>query len=187
MTQNIQNIDNRNNGYALPQKAPTVRPQPQMVRIPDYYAPNDKKSFKDYLEENPMYSTGIKGFFGPLIDHPIASVLTWFGCGFLLDKYTSACGGEYDKSLLKKVVNAGDKLENSRFIQSKPMQAILGILKKGGEKSGNIIEKNSVLRAIWKTPTMPEWEMVKSEMIPQRQRVVHDFNHIVNELKLSTD
>ena len=185
MTQNIQNIDNRNNGYALPQKAPTVRPQPQMVRIPDYYAPNDKKSFKDYLEENPMYSTGIKGFFGPLIDHPIASVLTWFGCGFLLDKYTSACGGEYDKSLLKKVVNAGDKLENSKFVQSKPMQTILGLFKSGSKKSGNIIEKNSVLRAIWKTPTMPEWEMVKSEMIPQRQRVVHDFNHIVNELKLS--
>ena len=114
MTQNIQNFDNNRNGYALPQRtaAPQVRTQPQPVRIPDYYAPDERKSFKEVLEENPMYSMGIKGFFGPLIEHPIASVLTWFGCGFLLDKYTSACGGEYNKSLLKKVTNFGDRIEN---------------------------------------------------------------------------
>ena len=189
MTQSVQNFDNRNNGYngQMRVAASQVRPQSQTVRIPEYYMPNERKSLKQTLEESPMYSMGIKGFFGPLIDHPIASVLTWFGCGFLLDKYTSACGGEYDKSLLKKVVNFGDRIENSAFIQSKPMQSVLGFFKKGGEKSGKFIQKNSVLRAIWKTPTMPEMEMVRSEMIPQRQRVVHDFNQIVNELKLASD
>ena len=187
MTQSIQNFDNRNNGYGVPQRvpAPPVKPQPQSVRIPDYYAPIEKHSIKEILEDNPVYTTVVKGFFGPLIDHPIASALTWFGCGFLLDKYTSACGGEYDKSLLKKVTNFGDRIENSKLIQSKPVQSFLGLFKNGGEKGGKIIQKNSVLRAIWKTPTMPEWEMVKSEMIPQRQRVVHDFNQIVNTLKLS--
>ena len=189
MTQNIQNFDNRNNGYGLPPRAaaPQVRPQPQPVRIPDYYEPNERKGIKEILEENPMYSMGIKGFFGPLIEHPFASLLTWFGCGFLLDKYTSACGGEYDKSLLKKVINFGDRIENSKFVQSKPMQSFLSLFKKSGEKGSNIIQKNSVLRAIWKTPTMPEWEIVKSEMIPQRQRVVHDFNQIVNVLKLNSE
>ena len=189
MSGNIQNFDNRNNGYAMQLRVASsaVKPQIQSVRIPDYYVPDDRKSFKEVLEENPMYSMGIKGFFGPLIEHPVASVLTWFGCGFLLDKYTSSCGGEYNRSLLKKVTNFGDKIEKSGFVQSKPIQSILGLFKKGGEKSGNIIQKNSVLRAIWKTPTMPEWELVKSEMIPQRQRVVHDFNHIVSELKLAED
>ena len=189
MTQNIQNFDNRNNGYGMPPRAaaPQVRPQPQPVRIPEYYEPNERKSFKEMLEENPMYSMGIKGFFGPLIDHPFASVLTWFGCGFLLDKYTSACGGEYDKSLLKKVTNFGDKIEQSAFIQSKPMQSVLSLFKKGGEKGGNFIQKNSVLRAIWKTPTMPEWELVKSEMLPQRQRILHDFNLVTKELHLEDD
>ena len=188
MTQSIQNFDNNNIYGVQPRTAvPQMKPQPQAVRIPEYYEPNDKKSFKDVLEDNPMYSMGIKSFFGPLIDHPFASILTWFGCGFLLDKYTSACGGEYEKSLLKKVVNAGDKLEKSDFVQSKPMQTILGWFKSGKRKSGNFIQKNSVLNAIWKTPTMPEWEMVKSEMIPQRQRVVHDFNQIVNTLELSTE
>ena len=188
VTQSVQNFDNRNS-YGVPQRPvqSAMHSQPQAVRIPEYYMPNERKSLKEALEENPMYSMGIKGFFGPLIDHPIASVLTWFGCGFLLDKYTSACGGEYDKSLLKKVTNFGDRIENSSFVQSKPMQSFLNIFKKSGEQGGKILQKNSVLRAIWKTPTMPEWEMVKSEMIPQRQRVVHDFNQIVNELKLTTD
>jgi len=189
VTKSIQNFDNYNNGYGVSPRTDvqTRAPQPQAVRIPDYYMPNERKSLKDVLEENPMYSVGIKGFFGPLIEHPLASVLTWFGCGFLLDKYTAACGGEYDKSLLKKVTNAGDRLEQSKFIQSKPMQTVLGWFKSGSKKSGNIIQKNSVLRAIWKTPTMPEWEMVKSEMIPQRQRVVHDFNQIINVLKLNSE
>ena len=188
MTQSVQNFDNRNNGMGVPSRvmAQQMRPQPR-VRIPEYYAPSDKNTLKDTLEDNMVYNMIVKGFFGPLIDHPIASVLTWFGCGFLLDKYTSACGGEYDKSLLKKVTNFGDRIENSSFVQSKPMQSFLNIFKKSGEQGGKILQKNSVLRAIWKTPTMPEWEMVKSEMIPQRQRVVHDFNQIVNELKLTTD
>ena len=189
MTQSVQNFDNRNSGMGVPSRvvAQQVRPQPQTVRIPEYYAPNDKYTLKDALEDNMVYNMLVKGFFGPLIDHPVASVLTWFGCGFLLDKYTSACGGEYDKSLLKKVTNFGDRIENSKFVQSKPVQSVLGLFKKGGEKGGNLVEKNSVLRAIWKTPTMPELEMVKSEMIPQRQRVVHDFNQIVNTLKLSSE
>jgi len=188
MTQNVQNFDNRNNYGVQPRAAaPMARPQPQAVRIPDYYAPNEKKNFKEILEENPMYSAGIKSFFGPLIDHPIASLLTWFGCGYLLDKYTSACGGEYDKSLLKKITNFGDNIENSKFVQSKPIQSVLNFFTTCGKKGGKIIEKNSVLRAIWKTHTMPEWEMVKSEMIPQRQRIMHDFSLITKELHLEDE
>ena len=189
MTQSIQNFDNHNRSNGVPQRvpAPQVRPMAQNVRIPDYYAPNEKRSFKDVLEEMPIYSMIVKGFFGPLIEHPFASLLTWFGCGFLLDKYTSACGGEYDKSLLKKVTNFGDRIANSKFNQSKPMQSFLSLFKKGGEKGGKIIEKSPVLGAVSKTPTLPEWPMVLSEMMPQRQRVVHDFNQIVNTLELTTE
>ena len=189
MTQSVQNFDNRNNRYAVPPVAAASQRavQPNAVRIPDYYVQDDKHSFKEAFEESPLYSVGIKGFFGPLIEHPIASILTWFGCGYLLDRYTSACGGEYNKSLLNKVVKFGDSIENSKFVQSKPIQKILGWLSKGGEKSGKIANKNSVIKAIRENPTMPEWEMVKSEMIPQRQRIMHDFNHIASELKLNAD
>lgn len=189
MTQSIQNFDNRNNGYGVPPRNAntTLRPQAQAVRIPEYYQPRERKSIKEMLEETPMYSMVIKGFFGPLIDHPIASILTWFGCGWLLDKYTASCGGEYDKSLLKKVTNFGDKIENSDFVQSKPMQKVLGWFKSAGKKGGSFIEKNSVLRAIWKTPTNPEMELVKSEMLPQRQRILHDFSLITKELHLEDD
>jgi len=190
VTQSIQNYDNRRQGYGVPQQNrqgnPNMRaPMPQSVRIPDYYEQDNKQTFIDTLKESPVYTMGIRAFFGPLIDHPIASILTWFGCGFLLNKYDAACGGEYDKSLLKKVTNFGDKIENSKFVQSKPVQTFLGWFKKGGAKSNKLIEKNSVLSAMKNTPSMPELELVKSEMLSQRQRVVHDFNHIVNELKLS--
>lgn len=189
MTQSIQNFDNRNPGYGIPPRAaqPAMRPQPQTVRIPEYYQPYDKKGFKEYFEESPLYTMIVKGFFGPLIDHPIASVLTWFGCGFLLDKYTAACGGEYDKSLLKKVTNFGDRLEKSSFVQSRPMQTVLGWFNSAGKKGSSFIEKNSVLRAIFKTSTNPEMELVKSEMLPQRQRILHDFNLITKELHLEDD
>ena len=187
MTQSVQNFDNRNNRYAVPANtAPVNRAMPAQVRIPEYYVQDDKHGFKEAIEESPMY-TPVKTFFGPLIDHPVASILTWFGCGFLLDKYTSACGGEYNKSLLNKVVKFGDNIENSKFVQSKPVQKVLGFFKSNAKKGGKLANKNSVIKAIRETPTMPEWEMVKSEMIPQRQRVVHDFNNIVNELKLSGD
>ena len=122
MTQSVQKFDNRNNGYAVQQPfaAPAQRTAPRRaVRIPDYYVQDEKHGLLESLEESPMYSVGIKGFFGPLIEHPIASVLTWFGCGFLLDKYTSACSGEYNKSLLNRVVKFGDNIQNSKFIQSK--------------------------------------------------------------------
>jgi len=190
VTQSVQNFDNRKQGYGVPQQNRQANtnmrsPMPKAVRIPDYYEQDNKQTFVDTLKESPIYTMGIRGFFGPLIDHPIASLLTWFGCGWLLDKYTSACGGEYDKSLLKKVTNFGDKLENSKFVQSSPMQTVLGWFKKGGSKGGKLIEKNSVLSAMKNTPTMPELELVKSEMLSQRQRVVHDFNHIVTELKLN--
>ena len=189
MTQSVQNFDNRNN-YANSMRTQSQQgriAQPQAVRIPDYYVDNNKKSFKDILEENPLYSTGIKGFFGPLIEHPFASLLTWLGCSFLLDKYTAACSGEYNKSLLKKVTNFGDNIENSKFIQSKPIQKLLGLFKSGSKKGGKLLDKSSVMKAIKETPSMPEWEMVKSEMIPQRQRIMHDFNQITHELKLGEE
>ena len=185
VTQSVQNFDNRNR-YAVPTRTAQVQhamPQ-QSIRIPEYYVQDEKHGIKEILENNPLYTTLVKGFFGPLIEHPIASLFTWFGCGFLLDKYTSACSGEYNNSLLNKAVKFGDRIQKSKFIQSKPVQKVLGFFKSNTEKVSQRANKNSVIKAVCETPTMPEWEMVKSEMIPQRQRVVHDFNEIVRELKL---
>lgn len=189
MTQSIQNIENRTNNPPVQNVLPSARRtiSPQAVRLPEYYEPDDNASIKERLEKNPAYSMIIKGFFGPFIEHPIASILTWFGCSFVLNKYTDACGGDYDKSLLKKATDFGDRIQNSKFIQSKPVQKILKIFNSASKKSGNFIDKHSVLKAMRDTPTRPELEIVKSEMIPQRQRVVDDFNHITSVLKLGED
>ena len=189
MTQSVQNFDNHNNRYGLPPQAARsqMHPQPQAIRIPEFYEPDEKHGFLDMVKESPIYTMGIRGFFGPLIDHPFASLLTWFGCGWALDKYISAGGGEYDKSLFKKLTNFGDKLENSKFVQSKPVQTVLGWFKGSGKKAGNVIQNSSVLRSVWNNPTMPELEMVKSEMFPQRLRILHDFNYVTKELKLADE
>ena len=185
MTQINQNYDNN---YAVQGQRRALHPQMMQqvkVNIPEYYMPQNKPvSIKEALEESPFYSMGVKAFFGPLIDHPFASLATWLGCGYLLDKYSDACGGEYDKSLVKKVANFGDKIENSKFVQNKPMQTVLGWLGKGKTQGGKLTDKVELFRAMKETPSKPEWSMVTSEMLNQRQRIVHDFIEIGNTLHL---
>ena len=160
--------------------------QPQ-VQIPTYYRESGKKSFKDYLEESPAYSMVIKPFFGALIEHPILSFATWLGFGAVLDKYYDACSGDYNKSLLKKIADAGDRLQQSSLIQNKPVQTILGWFNKGDKKWQKTVEKNSVLRAMKYTPSMPEWPMVKTQLFNQKQEVVQDFIRIADTLHLNDE
>lgn len=187
VTQINPNIETKNN-YITQEQVRGIQPAPIKVRIPEYYLPDNKPlSIKESLEENPMYSVAVDGFFGPLIHHPIASLFAFFGCSWALDKYTNACSGEYDKSLLKKAVNLGDRIENSSFIKSRPMQSIIGFFNSGTKNIGKLANKSSLIRAIRTTPSKPEWEMVASEMMPQRQRIMHDFITVGKTLKIAED
>ena len=184
---------NYNNNYAVQGQRRAMPPQmvqqkPIPVKIPSYYLPDNKPmSFKEALEENPVYSMGIKAFFGPLIDHPIASLATWLGCGYLLDRYSEACGGEYKKSLVNKIASFGDKIQNSNFVQSKPSQTVLSWFNRGSKQGAKLTDKVELFRAMKETPSRPEWEMVTSEMLNQRQRIVHDFTQIGDALHLGDE
>lgn len=181
MTQINQNYENHSR-RAVQQPVRMAAAQPQ-VYIPDYYMVDEKESFLDSLKSNPLYMVA-DGFFGPFFRHPISSILTWFGCIFALNKYTEACGGEYDKSLLKKIVNFGDNIENSKFIQSSPVQSVLKFCKSSSNAIGKFLNKSALIRAMKTTPSRPEWPMALHEMIPQRQRVVHDFNEVMSDLEI---
>ncbi len=187
MTQINQNFDNN---YAVQGQGRIAIPHPaqaRAIRVPEYYLPEQKRlGVREYMEENPALMP-IKMFFGPLIDHPFASLATWLGCGFLLDKYDKACGGNYDKSLLKKAANFGDKIENSKVLQSKPAQTVLGWFNKAQQQGGKVVKNVELFRAMDQTPSRPEWSMVKQEMIPLRQRIAHDFVEICEGLHLSDD
>lgn len=187
MTQINQNFDNNYVVQGQGRVAVPRQVQQRAVRIPEYYMPEKGRlSFKEMLESNP-FTMPVAMFFGPLIDHPFASLATWLGCGFLLDKYDKACGGKYEDSLLKKAASLGDRIENSKIVQSKPSKTVLGWFGKAKEQGSKIVKNTELFRAMDETPSRPEWSMVKQEMIPLRQRIAHDFVEICDTLHLADE
>ena len=161
--------------------------QAQPVRLPNYYRAaaqnSDKPTIKDMIKENPAYDMLLK----PFVEHPIAVLATWLGLGVALDAYSDANRGEYNKTLVKKAANLGDKIQNSKIIQNKPVQTVLNGIGSVGKAGGKVVNNSAILRAMKETPTMPEWSMVKSQMFNQKQEVVQDFIKIVDTLKLDTN
>lgn len=181
MTQINPNINQYNNMQYRQQQANS---QQQPVKIPSYYyVPENSlmhKSFKETIKDADMM-----GMITPYIEHPILTLATWLGIGAGIDAYAKACGGKYENSLVKKAVNLGDSIENSKLIQNKPVQTVLGGISSLKKKGGKIVQNSAILRAMRDTPSMPEWSMVKSQMFNQKQEVVQDFIKIADTLKLT--
>lgn len=158
--------------------------QQQPVRLPNYYYVPDSyhPSAKEMIKENPAYDMFLK----PFIEHPIALLATWLGLGVGIDAYSRACGGKYEDSLVKKAADLGDNIENSKLVKSKPIQTVLGGFKTVGKYGNKAVQNSAILRAMKETPTMPEWQMVKSQMFNQKQEIVQDFIKITDNLKLNS-
>ena len=192
MTQiNQQNL-NINNNY-LNQKEQNSAPlfkatQQSQVYIPSYYLgeTSPKKSFKESIESNVFLAMPYEMVVKPFVEHPLAIFPTWLGLGLVLDEYSRSCGGEYEKSLVKKAANLGDKIEQSKFIQSKPVQGFLNIFCSGKKLGNKVVQNSAILRAMRDTPSMPEWSSAKSQMYNQKQEVVQEFLRITDALKLGT-
>ena len=190
MTQINQNYEIKNPQYAQ-QPAPVQRqvPQPQTkVSIPDFYVvPNtEKKDWRETLKSNPLTMVGYE-FFLRGTERPIPTLLTWLGVGYGIDAYTKACGGEYNKSLLKRVANFGDNIQNSKLIQNKPAQFVLGGFERVGNVGKKIVKNSAILRALFNTPTRPEWKMVKSEIMPHNLKMAEDLLNSNKNLVLDFD
>ena len=113
---------------------------PQNVYIPSYYVANNnhKASFKEQIESNPLLAMPYEMLVKPFVEHPMAIIPTWLGITLGLDAYSHACGGDYEKSLVKKAANLGDKIQGSKLIQNKPVQSLitgLGSIEKAGGKA----------------------------------------------------
>ncbi len=158
------------------------QPQANPVRIPNYYyVPDNKQSAQEALDNNPIYQMTVK----PFKEYPLTVLGTWLGISALLDGYSKACSGEYEKSLVGKAAKLGDNIQESRFIQNKPVQKVLSGFKKVGNLGEKAVNNSAILRAMKNTPTQPEWQMVKTQMFNQKQEVVQEFIKIVDNLKLS--
>ncbi len=159
-------------------------PQQQEVQLPDlYYVPDDKfepKSFKETVKEADMM-----GMIYPWIAHPFLMVGTCAGLAYGVDKFSKACGGDYEKSFLGKAAKLGDNIQNSRIAQSNTVKKFFNIGTAGRKKFNEITKNSDVINAVRNTPSMPEWGFVKDELLTQEQRVVHEFTRITDGLNLS--
>ena len=179
---------NQNYNMNIPPAIQQNQRAPRQVQIPEYYnvSTEENINWRDKLKSNP-FTMVFYEFFLRGTENPIATLGTWLGLSYALDAYSKASGGDYNKSLLKKVANFGDNIQNSNFIQSKPSQLILGGFKQAGRGVGKVAKHSSILRAIKNTPTMPEWSIVKQEMLPHRLKVCEDFFKIVDRLHLADE
>ena len=160
------------------------QPQANPVRIPNYYyVPDNKISAQEAMDSNPLYQMTIK----PFKEHPITVLATWLGISTLLDGYSKACSGDYEKSLVGKIAKFGDNIQDSKLIQNKPVQKVLGGFQKVGNLGEKAVKNSAILRAMKNTPTQPEWQMVKSQMFNQKQEVVQEFIRIADTLKLGEE
>lgn len=161
-------------------------PDYSQVELPTIYQNTSK------IEKPPTFVEKLKkvDLFGgiyPWFENPLLMGGTCLALAKGLDKYTEGCGGEYEKSVLGKVTKFGDNLENSKFVQSKPIQTVLGWINTGATKVNNLLKKSDLITAMRKTPARPEKQMPKSELISQEVRFLHDFNDITRTLKLIPD
>lgn len=186
MTQINQNLNyNPYNKQTYPQHN-----QSQSTRLPDYYRTavlnSEKPTIKEIVQENPFLSMPYDMLVKPFVEHPLAILGTWLGLGVALDSYSKANSGNYDGTLVKKAANLGDRIQNSKLIQNKPVQTALKGFGSVGNAGSKIVQNSAILRAMKETPTMPEWSMVKSQMFNQKQEVVQDFIKIIDTLKLDS-
>ena len=177
------------NGSQSPVADGRVRrnPNPQ-PRIPEYYNVNtdEKKDWREYLKSNPLTSIPYE-FLLRGTEHPVPTLLTWLGLSYGLNAYSKACGGDYEHSLLRKAATLGDKVETSSFVQSKPIQFVLGGFEKLGNGYSKLSEKSAILTAINKFSSLAEWPIVRSEMLPHEFKMAEDFFKITNTLHLADE
>lgn len=154
------------------------------VKLPDlYYTPKnkrEKKSFKERIKQWDMLNV-----IYPWLAHPF---LMLGACGVMsvgVDKFSEACGGEYNKSIVGRAANLGDNITNSKFVKSEPMQTIIGWFDSAKNKIAKTFKNSDLVNAIKDTPSKPEWPMVKDELLSMEQRIVRDFTDITKELKLT--
>ncbi|MCQ2744136.1 MAG: hypothetical protein MJ230_05000 [bacterium] len=150
---------------------------PNMYYMPEKY--QKPKTFKEKLKKVDML-----GIIYQWFEHPLLMLGTCTGISLGIDAFEKSCNKEYDKSIIGKATKFGDKIENSRVIQNDGSQKVLNGIKKGWNAVKNFALKNSVISAMFKTPSQPEMSMPKDEVKNLNFRIVTKFKEFVGRLDL---
>lgn len=166
-----------------------VNPQEETQEEPALPEIYDEGHYKNPVTPlDTLKSADVMGFVTPWVEHPILMTGTAGTLIYGIDRFSEACGGDYEKSILGKITKAGDRLENSKFVKKEGTQKFLKTTKKYYDKFATKIRNTSVARAILDTPCIPERSMAKCEYISQKQRIIHDnFFKILDSLRIGTE
>lgn len=159
--------------------------QVPVVELPAIYQNSQQENIPDFKER--MKKADAMGIITPWFEHPLLTIGTAASLIWGLDKFSNACNGEYEKSLVGKASRLGDSIENSKFVQSRPVQGVLGGIKKTGKSVAYVFRNNQLVNAFKNTPAKPEWQMPKHEMLTMEQHVAQEFRDILNELSLTEE
>lgn len=158
-------------------------PNVQLPRI--YQIPPEKNKGESFKEK--LKKWDVMGLVYQWFEHPFLMLGTCAGLAWGVDKFSSACGGQYETSLVGKAAKLGDNIQTSNFVQSKPFQSVLNAGKAVKNKFNKIFKNSDIINAVKNTPSEPEWRFVKDELLTMRQRVVHDFSNVTRTLKLNSE
>ena len=101
-----------------------------------------------------------------------------------IDKFSKACGGEYEKSLVGRLGAFGDKVSETKLVKNSFVDKMKST---GSTIKRNIqafIDKHPMLSAMDKTPTKPENSMPK-KIIDDLEVVMH-LKHNVEKQGIGT-
>lgn len=109
------------------------------------------------------------------------TVPTWLGLTKLYSLITKANNGAYEKSLVGRIAKVGDMISDNALTRSTFGQKVkhgMRVLKVGCKK---VINKSSVLSAMFNTPSVPEYKMVRDMSKGAVDEVAGDFVSFVDK------
>lgn len=183
---NINNKYNLRPPFKAGEAHNAVQNQKEEVQIPDlYYVPEneaEQTTFKERLKK-----ADVMELVYPWVAHPILMAGTCAGLAYGVDKFSQACGGDYEKSLLGKAARLGDRIENSSIAKSEAAKKVFNLGATAKNKFNELTKNSDVINAIRTTPSKAEWSMVLDELLSQEQRIVREFTEITDGLHLGVE
>lgn len=153
------------------------------VELPDiYYSPNANKNNESFVDK--LRKVDIMELIVPWFEHPLLMLGTCFGISKGVDAFSNSCSKEYEKSILGKAAKLGDKIENSPFVQSKPIQGGLKGIRGAWSGIKKFAMKSDIIKSMVETPTMPEYAMPKSELLNLQERNIEKFGEVLRDTGL---
>lgn len=144
-------------------KSSNFAPRPSFKGNPNAV---DNNPAQDTYTRNEIQPPHEEGFGKKFIKYIIP---TWMGLHWGTELFNKANGGEYEKSLVGRLGNWGDRMSRSSVVQNRFIDNMRSHGRAIKTNIKNFIMRHDKLRAMYETPTAPESQMVTNFMETQAE------------------